>query len=168
MAVGGAVMGGLQGRAQAGYEADMAKQNARLAMEQARDSRERGELEARDFFRQAGKLKGEQAAALAANGLDMGYGSALTVQQDTAQGLSEDADNLYRNIGERTRGFEINAQNFVSEARAAKMRGKAAMTQAVFQAGSSLTSGFSQYRELQVKQGRPLPRWMGGTGRPRP
>lgn len=153
LAATGSVMQGVQGMMAATYESDVAKRNASLEVDRARDSIERGRLEGRDFYRNLGQIKGQQTAALAANGLDLGFGTALTVQQDTAAGGKEDVTNLYRNQLERTRGFEINASNYRAEAAAARQRGRAALVNSFFQAGSSLMGGFQQQSAMRARLG---------------
>jgi hypothetical protein len=177
----GQLYSGLAANAQGKYEANVAEANAKLEAERARDSIERGRLEARDLYRDVGRVKGEQTAAMAANGIDLGYGTALRFQQDTAMLAQEDAENLYRNIHERTRGHDINASNFRAEAKAARQRGKAAMVGSVFSAAGSvaggfqqqaainadregsLMGGFRQLRGMRVKLGRSMPRSGSGT-----
>lgn len=149
----GAVVSGLQGLAQGNYEAKVADRNAALENERARDSIMRGKDEARALFRRIGDVKGQQAAAMAANGIDLGYGSALRQQQDTAMLADEDARALYDNIDERTRGFDISASNMRAEGRAARFRGRSALINSAFQAGSSLMGGFQQQRALKAKMG---------------
>jgi hypothetical protein len=151
----GSMVSGYGAMQQGRYESKVAKQNAELSMEAAQDSILRGSGERRNFFRQVGQAKGDQVAAMAANGIDPDYGSALRVQQDTATLSREDEQNLYSNIEERTRGEQINAMNLVSEAKAAKYRGKQAMIGSVMEAASSLAGGFSQMRELRLKQPKP-------------
>lgn len=147
----GTMVGGIQSMQQGAYEAKAYRQNARLEIEAARDSIDRGEDESRSFWRDVSRLKGDQIAGMAANGIDVDFGAGARVQRDTAMIASEDASSLRRNIEERTRGHVINAQNFVSEAKAAKYRSKQAMVGSVFQAGSSLMSGFQQQKLLKAK-----------------
>lgn len=149
----GSLMNGFMGMQAAGYEARVANRNADMQVEAARDSIDRGRDEARDFYRQLGQIKGQQRTALAANGIDTGFGTAGIVEDDTARGGAEDASNLYRNIHERTRGFEINAANYRSEAAAAKHRGRVGMINSVFEAGSSLMGGFQQQRGMRARLG---------------
>lgn len=139
---------------QGNYEANLARQNAAMEREAARDSITRGRDEARDFYRRVGQVKGQQRTALAANGLDTGFGTAGIVEDDAQMLADEDAAALYRNIGERTRGFDISAANQEAEGRAAKQRGRNAMLNSVFEAGSSLMGGFQQHRGLQARLGR--------------
>jgi hypothetical protein len=90
---------------------------------------------------------------MAANGIDLGYGSAVRVQQDTIDLANDDAKNLYRNIEQRTRGHHINAGNYTAEAMAARQRGKAALTQSFFSAASSVLGGISQAVSMKAKMG---------------
>jgi hypothetical protein len=149
----GSLVSGYSGLMQGNYEAHVARENARLQTEAATDSISRGRDEARQFYRQLGQVKGSQVAALAANGIDPSFGSAALLQEDTATLGDEDAARLYKNIHERTRGFDINASNYRQEAAAARARGRSAVINSVFQAGSSLMSGFSQQAQMRARLG---------------
>lgn len=149
----GQLYSGMSALAQGNYESNVAKTNAGLEVERARDSIDRGALERRDFYREVGKAKGEQVASMAANGIDLGFGSGLRTQQDTAMLAQEDARDLYRNIDERTRGHDINASNFRAEAKAARSRGRTAMVGSVFQAAGSVMGGFQQQAGMRARLG---------------
>ena len=139
----GALTSGVQGMMAANYEGEVARRNAALEVERARDSTERGRWERRAFFRDIGQLKGQQTASMAANGIDVGFGSAERTAQDTAMLADEDARTLYSNI---------NASNFMAERAAARQRKWAIGTKAVFDAGSSLMGGLQQQRALDLAQ----------------
>lgn len=149
----GMVYSGMAANAQGKYAAAVSRQNARLAHESARDALERGQLERRSLFRRISQTKGQQAAAMAANGIDLGFGSALDVQRDTAMMGAEDAAALSKNIESQMKGFEIEAVNHDAEARAQRMRGKAALVGSFFSAGSSILEGVSQFKKLQTQFG---------------
>jgi hypothetical protein len=153
MSAGGSLYGGLQANAQGKYESNVAKRNAAMEVEAAHESVEIGKGERRDYWRKVGNVKGEQIAAMAANGIDVGYGTAARLQEDTQSLANEDAENLYRNIGERTRGHHITATNYVMEAKAARQKGKAALVGSVISAGGSLLSGFQQAGAMKAKLG---------------
>lgn len=146
----GTLVSGYSALQQGKYEAGVHRQNARMASEAAKDSITRGKDEARQFWKEAGQLKGRQVAAMAANGIDVGWGTALQIQQDTAAALSDDAGKLYRNIEQRTRGFDIEFSNEMGAASAAKSRGKQAMIGSVFGAASSLLGGAVQARKMRA------------------
>jgi hypothetical protein len=163
----GALTQGVQGMMAASYESRVAQRNAQMEVDRARDSIDRGRGEARDFYRNLGALKGQQTASMAANGVDLGFGTPLTVQQDTQAGADEDASNLYRNINERTKGFEINASNYRAEAAAARQKGKAALVNSVVQAGTSLMGGFQQQSLMSGFKQQAALRDNLGLGKPR-
>lgn len=149
----GALYGGMAASAQGKYESEVAKRNAALEVEAARESVLTGRDERNKFWREVGQAKGQQAASMAANGIDLGYGSAVRVQDDTQMLADADAKNLYRNIEERTRSHHINATNFVSEAKASRQRGKAALVGSVFSAAGSILGGVSQASTMKAKLG---------------
>lgn len=148
----GTLVGGVAANAQGRYQSRVMEQNARMSEEAAQDSVTRGQREARQLYRQISQTKGAQNAAMAANGIDLGFGSALRTQQDTALMAQEDAEDLYSNIDQRTRGFFIDATNNRAEGRAAKYRGQQELVGSFFKAGATLAGGASQMSSL--KKGR--------------
>jgi hypothetical protein len=128
----------------ANYQAKVNDQNAALADQQARDSLDKTNIEAQRRYREQGQLKGQQEAALAANGVDLGFGSALSLQQDTAMIGAEDVGQIYKAGNERTRGYEISASNYRTEAQSNRYKASAAKTEGLFKAASSILGGASQ------------------------
>lgn len=149
----GQIMGGLQARAQGKYESQIARQNEGLEVEAAHQSVLAGQDERRDFWRKVSSLKGQQIAAMAANGIDVGFGAGQRAQDDTQLLANDDAKNLYRNIEERTRGHIIDASNYREQDKAAKARGNAAFTTSLLGAASSLLGGLSQASAMKAKAG---------------
>ncbi|MES1971780.1 MAG: hypothetical protein V4472_04920 [Pseudomonadota bacterium] len=140
----GAVLGGIGAQQQANYQAGIADQNARLANEQARDSIDNTNLEAQRRYRDLAQTKGAQTAAMAANGVDLNFGSPAAIQKDTAMIGAEDIGQIYKAGNERTKGFEINAFNYRSEAAANRAKGSAALVQGIFGGLSTALGGASQ------------------------
>lgn len=151
----GSLYSGMAANAQGKYESELAERNAAMEVEAAHESVLAGRDERTAFWRKVSQVKGQQIAAMAANGIDVGYGTADLIQQDTQMLANEDAKNLYRNIDERTRGHHINAMNFVSESKAARQRGKAALVGSVFSAASSVLGGAQQASALRPKVENP-------------
>lgn len=150
----GQIQQGMQARAQANYEAQVAQQNRALSVDAAHQSVLAGQDERLDFWRKVSAIKGQQVAAMAANGIDLGFGAGQRTQDDTQMQANEDATRLYQQIGERTKGHLIDASNYVSEAKAATARGKAAMTNALFGAAGTVLSGASQVAGMKAKMGK--------------
>jgi hypothetical protein len=149
----GTLVQGYTANQQGKFEAGVSKQNAAMEREAAAESIRSGQTERRDYWRKVGSVKGQQIASMAANGIDVGYGTAARIQDDTQQLANEDADTLYRNQNERTKGFIINAWNDKMEARAARARGGSALVGSVFGAASSVLGGFQQQAALKAKMG---------------
>lgn len=141
----GTAYGGLAANAQGKYEAKVAEQNARLTAEQARDAKERGQMDAARLDREYAQTAGAQRAAMAANGIDIDFGSAAGVQQDTAMMRGEDRAAHDRNVYNEMRGLDINAANYRSQAQASRMKGKNAMVGSMISATGSLLGGAAQF-----------------------
>lgn len=140
----GSIMGGIGQSQQLRYQAAISDQNAKLANQQARDSIENTNLEARRLSRDHAQLKGQQEAALAANGVDLSFGSAGDIQRDSAMIYGEDQAQLYKAGNERTKGFEVNAWNYKSKAAGERASAKNAITNGIFGAVGTALGAASQ------------------------
>ena len=145
----GAVVSGIGQAQQANYQASVADQNRVLANNQARDSIDNTNLEAQRRYRALAQTQGNQQAAMAANGVDLNFGSALDVQRDTAMIGAEDASQIYKAGAERTKGYEINAFNFASQASAERAKASGAMIGGLFNAASTALGGASQISKMR-------------------
>lgn len=145
----GTAYAGLAANAQGKYESRIAERNARLTAEQSRDAIARGQSEAARLDREYAQTAGAQRAAMAANGVDLSYGSAAAVQQDTAMMRGEDRAAHDRNVFNELRGFDISAANERAKGRAARAKGQSAMIGSFISAGGTLLSGASQFGRMQ-------------------
>ena len=151
----GSIAGGMNANAQGKYEAQLARRNADMEVESYREERGIAQDETTAFWRKVGATKGQQIASMAANNIDVDYGTAGRIQEDTAMLAAEDAKNLHRNQQQRQRGHLITAANFAEEAKAARRRGKTALQSSFFEAGSSLLGGATQAFGMKAKMGTP-------------
>jgi hypothetical protein len=153
MSAAGSVVQGVQANNQSKYEAGVAKNNAQLAREQRVEAEAASAKERKDYWRDVAKTKGNQVAAMAANGIDVGFGTAQRVQDDTVMLSREDADAMYSNQSNRRKGFEINAANYMAEAKAARARGKAALIGGMIQGATTLIGGAAQFKAKRAMYG---------------
>ncbi|MDB5707859.1 MAG: hypothetical protein JWN66_4975 [Sphingomonas bacterium] len=144
VAIGGQVMSGIGQAQQYRYEAKIADQNAHLANEQAHDSIDNTNLEAQRRYRELSQTKGAQQAAMAANGLDLNFGSPVDIQKDTAMIGAEDLAQIYKSGFELTRSHEITAWNYKSQAAGKRAQATGALINAGFQAVGTALGGASQ------------------------
>ena len=138
LTIGSTIMGGVgaiqQGQSQAKaarYNAQVADMNARMADRAAKDALERGALEEQKQRQKTAQLMGQQTAAMAANGVDIGFGSPLDLLVDTATLGELDALTIRTSAYREERDIRQQGANY---------RGQAAMSRA--QASSASTGGF--------------------------
>lgn len=103
------------------HQASMAQINARIAELGAESAMEQGKQQVAALTMQAGQLKGKQRAALAANGVDLGQGSAAELQASTEIMKQIDMATARGNALRTAWGHRMQATN---------MRGEAAMAKA--------------------------------------
>lgn len=145
----GAGVKGISQIQQANYTAKVADANAKNQTAAAADAQQRGEITLRDQYRRASALKGEQVAAMSANGIDTGFGSALNVQQDTSMLTQDDALNTAENTNREMHGYEINAANYTAQARAASASKLGIIAGTAVDFGSTIASGAQQYGKMK-------------------
>lgn len=127
----GAVGSYQQGKAQAAaynYNAKVAEENRKIAMNNAAMERQLGLEEARRQRISTLQAIGKQEVALAANGVDVGYGTSLDLIEDTAMLGELDALTIEYNSEKKARNYEIEAMNFANEANLAQFSARNART----------------------------------------
>jgi hypothetical protein len=137
---------------QAKYQEGVARQNAKLADDSARDAIDRGRIEMDRQQNAAAKLRGEQTAQLAASGLDVSFGSSSRVLSDSALTAATDAATIRANAGREARGYEIQGANYEAEARAAGMRATAAGVKGAFDFASTIIGGAQKLGSAKAQQ----------------
>ena len=150
-AAAGSAVNAAQSAAQSRYEARVADQNAKLTGQQVADAQARTRLEAARLYRKAGQVQGQQLAAQAANGVDLGFGSALRVQEDAAMVTAEDAGQIYKAGDQEVRGFDIEVGNYRAKAQGARQAAKGAIIKGAFDVGSSILGGAREYSKYKSR-----------------
>lgn len=151
ISAGGAIYGGFAQAAQARAAANIADQNQKIAAGQANDSEQNTSLEAQRRYRALGQTKGTQEAAMAANGIDLNFGSALDIQRDTAMIGAEDVGQIYKAGNERTKAFDTEAWNYGAEAKSQRAKASGAIVNGFIGAASTALGGASQAKAMSAK-----------------
>lgn len=120
MGAAGAIQQGRAEQASANYNAKVMDMNAKIAERQARDAIERGQMEEQQQRMKTSQIIGQQRAAMAANGVDLGYGSPLDTLVDTATMGELDALTIRANTYREER--DIRQQGLNSTAQASALR----------------------------------------------
>lgn len=141
---GSQVYGGIAANQEGKYEQGVANLNAKLEEGKRSDAQQRGSLEQMRHWRQVAQRQSAQRAQLAASGVDVNFGSAFDVQEDTAMIGGEDSAIIEQNTTNEVRGYDINAMNYRTQGKAARFRGKSALFGSALAATGTLLSGASQ------------------------
>lgn len=134
---------------QAQAEAGVAKMNRDRENERVVDAIARGREDERTLGREQSRFAGAQRAAMAANGIDLSFGSAADMLADTAQFQSEDRAKHSRNVIREVEGYDISAANFEGQRRAAKAAGTAALISGGLELGQTLAGGATRYKKME-------------------
>jgi hypothetical protein len=98
-------------KAQAEYQGKVAANNAKAAEWQAEDAIQRGNAAADNVRRRGGQTAGSQRAAMAAAGLDIGTGSALSILEDTDYFNQLDQNTVRDNAAREAWGYKVQGSN---------------------------------------------------------
>jgi len=101
-------------------EAQVQQNNAQLATWQGEDSIARGEVAASNAMVKGGQVKGAQRAAMAANGVDLGGGSAQNILNDTDYLTAVDAATLRDNAAREAWGYRMQSRSYTDKAASAR------------------------------------------------
>lgn len=146
----GAVVSGIQAKNMGKYEQKVSEMNADLDREAIGIEKENTDRSLTNHWRKVARLKGEQKLAFAGGNVATEYGSAAQLTADTDMLAREDADMIARQGGQNVRGLDRSVANNVASGRAARSRGNAAFVSSLFDAGSSVLGGASQYSKLKA------------------
>lgn len=125
-----------------GYQAKMDDLNADMAEKSAQQELAKGQDQVAMSTMRAGHVKSSQRAAMAANGVDLGVGSAAEVLTSTDLMKENDANTLTTNAIRAAWGHRIEATNYSN---AANMKRAGASTISPFwRASDSIAGGAGQ------------------------
>ncbi|MGL4265206.1 MAG: hypothetical protein ACRCTX_26580 [Afipia sp.] len=112
----GAYYSAKQQKTALGMQAAMDEINARMAEASAQSALQAGQQEIGRLTLQAGQLKSQQRTALAANGVDMGTGSAAEIQASADLMKEIDKNTLEANSVKTAWGYRVQGTNYSNSA----------------------------------------------------
>ena len=116
--IGGTVMSAGAAYQQSQTNKQIAQNNATVADYQAQDIQRRGEEDAQAVQRRAAAIKSAQRVNLASKGLDLGYGTAADLQDQTDFFAASDAATARTNAAKDAWGKRAMGANYRAEASA--------------------------------------------------
>lgn len=123
------------------YNAQVAEMNAQLADRRAKDAIERGKVEEQRKRQEVAAIRGRQVAALAANGVDVSFGSPLDTIVDTAVLGELDALTIRTNAYRESYDHQVDAVNKRAGATLERMKAKSALQGGYLAAAGTILTG---------------------------
>jgi hypothetical protein len=123
--IGNAVAQSSAAKTQGEFARQQADENARLAELQAKETEEAGEKEASQQRAKVRALVGKQKASFAAQGIDIGSGTAADVFGETEEFGEQDAATIRKNAYRQAFGFRQQGQNMRNQGQFDYMAGRA-------------------------------------------
>tara|TARA_R110000744_G_scaffold380326_3_gene500757 strand:+ start:21795 stop:22292 length:498 start_codon:yes stop_codon:yes gene_type:complete len=142
VAAAGTVMQGYAAKQQGEFENDVSKYNSRQLDNEATRTRNKGteeEIKQRDKTAQLTSL---QRAQLGASGVDVGSGSALSLQEDAEMIGEADALRIRSNFSDAATSLEAQSDITRSQGKAALQAGQNAFKSSILQAGGSVAAAW--------------------------
>ena len=137
----GAIQQGQAAASAAKYNAQIGQMNAAISERRAKDAIERGADEEQKKRQQVQQILGQQQAAMAANGVDLTFGSPLDTITDTAVLGELDALTIRTNSYREAYDYRVQASNQRAGAQLSLMEGKAAKTAGYLDAFGTILGG---------------------------
>lgn len=141
LSAGGAIQQGNAAAATGRYNAKIAEMNATISEKRAYDAIERGQQEEQKKRAETARLMGAQQAAMAANGVDLSFGSPLDVITGTAALGELDALTIRSNAAREEYDYRVQAASQRAQGSLELMKGQSAQTGSWLSAGSTILSG---------------------------
>lgn len=141
------ILGGIGGQQQYGYRAQVAKNNQAIELSNADAAMAAGQVEESNAKLKTGMTMAAQKAAQAANGVQVGVGSAKQVRDSTAYVGALDAAMIHYNAARAAFGHEAQAANYAAQAELDKRAGSGKLVEGLFKGMGSVLSGASSLSE---------------------
>ena len=136
------------------YNAQVATMNAQLSERRAKDALLRGQAAEQQKRMEVAQLQGRQRAAMAANGVDLTFGSPLDAMVDTAVLGELDALTIRRNAARESYDSRVEAVNGRADATLGRMNADAAITGGYLNAAGTVLGGlgtsYGNYQKARI------------------
>lgn len=149
----GNLMQGVSGYEQGMFQSKLAGYNAQLALQQAGQVTQAGNIAASEQLMKTGKEVGQITAAQAAGGVDVGRGSAKDVQAATEAAGQYDAATLRYNAASRAYGLQQEYMSDMMQKQADRMGAISSLVGGVMGAGNTFLGGATSMADKWLQYG---------------
>jgi hypothetical protein len=146
----GSLYGGMAAQQQANYQAEVAKNNSKIAEMNAARATVRGGIDAQMKDAEYAQLLGQQEVQQAASGVAVSGRSQIRARNATRMYAAGDRNTITENAATENYNYRVDATNMKAEAKAAKASGKAAMIGGILGAVGSIAGDRRAARLRQI------------------
>lgn len=150
----GQIQAGKAEAAASNYNAKVSEMNASISEKRAKDAILRGQEEEQQQRQKTAQIIGQQRAAMAANGVDLSFGSPLDTLVDTAYMGELDALTIRKNAAREDYDYRVQAANGTANANLSRMNAKSSLTGGYLGAAGTVLTGvsgaFKDYRQPRI------------------
>jgi len=133
-------------KAQTAYQTSLANINKNFADMASDEALKRGAADVAKVQKQVRVIRGSQRAALAAQGIDIGTGSALEIQRDTENQAAKDIVTIKNNAFRESFGYKVSALEATHSGKFAELTGAFQSKMTLLTGGmDALTGGLKSY-----------------------
>ena len=136
--------------AQGEYQASMLDISAGFSDLKAEDAIKRGKRRAREIKKKARQIIGSQRVSLAGQGISLSDGSALAIQEDTAEMAELDAITTKNNAWKEAWGHRVKSFDLRNQSRLAKMASQSKARNTMMTSGLSAATTF--YKGSKIRK----------------
>lgn len=145
----GTGMSALQANKQARYEARVASRNADMEREAAQQAMQNTREASLAHYRKVAQIKGAQRARAAAAGVQLDFGTAADLVDETDALGREDAGRILKQGEQAVRGHDVQTANYMGQKSAAKTRASNALVNGAIGMASTALGGAQQYAKMK-------------------
>ena len=131
-------------RDQGAYARTVGDMNAKIAEQQAQDALKRGDTAASEHSKRVKVLLGSQRTAMAASGVDSGYGTNLDIQGETRDMGSKDILTIKNNAAREAWGYAVTANNYRTQGQLDEIGANFKAKSTILTGGMQFASGLAQ------------------------
>jgi hypothetical protein len=160
----GSLVSGIGGMESADYQAQVARNNALIAEQNATRAVQSGDVQATNQGLRSRAQLGTIKASQAGNNIDVNSGSAVDVQSSARQLGMLDALTIRNNAANQAYGYKVQAVSDKAQAQLDQMQGQTALESSLLGGASSLAGGYAKQGMYGASNEANVFDWLGSSG----
>ena len=148
ISAGSSIMGGIASSNAADYQAQIARNNAIVAQQNAQWTSQAGDIQATNAGLKSREEIAQYKTGTGAKGIDVNTGSAAAVQAGAVQNANTDTQTIRANAGEKSYGYLVQQQGDLAQASALESQASFDIFGGILGAAGSLAGGIGNFGSM--------------------